>query len=267
MTPSASPGVTPELTPGVPPGISPDATPSAPWSGPLFLRPGFRAVAGDALRPGGLALTARGVGAAGFSPGDAVADVGCGPGESLHSLRDRGLLAVGVEVRPDFAAEAAARVPGGVVLARAGSLPLRSGCLDGVLCECALSVFDDPDAALAEMARVLRPGGRLVAADLYRRDGPDDDDAPGRGGCAAGAVSRIELTGRLSRRGLVPRLFEDHSRLLAELAGRLVFAGFSAAEVGAALAGRRCGPGSGLPCAPGRPRLGYYLCVAKKEDA
>lgn len=228
-------------------------------SGPFFLRPGFRAVAGDALRPGGLALTARGCDAAGFSPGDAVADVGCGPGESLHYLRGLGLRAVGLEVRPRFAAEAAARVPGGVVLARAGSLPLRAGCLDGVLCECALSVFDDPDAALAEMARALRPGGRLVAADLYRRDDPDGGDAPGPGGCAAGAVSRCELTGRLSRSGLVPMLFEDHSRLLAELAGRLVFAGFSAADVGAALAGRRC--------APGGSRLGYYLCVAKKEDA
>ncbi|MFZ5811098.1 MAG: DVU_1556 family methyltransferase [Thermodesulfobacteriota bacterium] len=251
------------MIPSAPPGGTVGAHPA----GPFFLRPGFRAVAGDALRPGGLALTARGCDAAGFSPGDAVADVGCGPGESLNYLRGRGFLAVGLEPRPDFAAEAALRVPGGVVLARAGSLPLRSGCLDGVLCECALSVFDDPDAALAEMARALRPGGRLVAADLYRRDGPGGGDAPGRGGCAAGAVSRFELTGRLSRCGLVPRLFEDHSRLLAELAGRLIFAGFSAAAVGAVLAGRRCGPGPGVPCAPGRPRLGYCLCVARKENA
>ncbi|QLA15492.1 DVU_1556 family methyltransferase [Desulfolutivibrio sulfoxidireducens] len=254
------------VDPGAPPDASSGSSASA-GDAPLFLRWDFRAVAGEALRPGGLTLTARGVGAAGLSPGEVVADVGCGPGASLDYLRGRGLFAVGVEVRPDLAAEAACRVPGGVLLARAGALPFGSGRLDGVLCECALSVFDDPDAALAEMARVLRPGGRLVVADLYRRDEPEEQEVSGPGGCAAGAVSRAGLARRLARCGLVSRLFEDHSRLLAELAGRLIFAGFSAADVGAALAGRRCGPGSGVPCAPGGRRLGYYLCVAKKEAA
>jgi len=247
------------------PCASPVAAGLPPLRAPLFRRPEFRAVAGDTLRPGGLFLTGRGLDAAGFSPGDRVADVGCGPGASLDFLRRRGLGAMGFEADPGYAAEASFRAAGGVAVARAEALPLPDGSLDGVLCECALSVFANPHAALAEMARTLVPGGRLVVADLYRTDGEggEDGDAVADGSCAAGAVGREAVLARFARAGLAPRLFEDHSRLVAELAGRLVFAGFDAAEAGAILAGRA----GGCACRPGgvRPRLGYYLCIAVKE--
>ena len=242
-------------------GRGPAAAASPQRREPLYRRADFRAVAGDVLRPGGLLLTGRGCDAAGFRPGDRVADVGCGPGASIDFLRRRGLRAFGFEAVPGLAAEASARVPEGVAVARAEALPLPDACLDGVLCECALSVFADPRAALAEMARTLVPGGRLVVTDLYRRDGTGGD-VPAGGSCAAGAVSREAALERLVRAGLAPRLFEDHSRLLAEFAGRLVFAGFDAADAGLALAGA-----AGCACPPGaaRQRLGYCLCVAAKE--
>jgi SAM-dependent methyltransferase len=169
---------------------------------------------------------------------------------------------MGFEADPGYAAEASARAAGCAAVALAEALPLADESLQGVLCECALSVFANPHAALAEMARVLVRGGRLVVADLYRTDG-EGGDAVADGSCAAGAAGREAVLARFARAGLTPRLFEDHSRLLAELAGRLVFAGFDMADAGAVLAGRSggcaCGPGGG------RPRLGYYLCIAVKE--
>ena len=237
------------------------ASTAAPPSGPLYRRSDFRAVAGDALRPGGLGLTARGLDAAGFAPGDVVADVGCGPGVSVEFLRQRGLQALGVEADPGFASEAAGRVPGRVIVARAGALPLPDGELYGALCACALSAFAHSRAARAELARILAPGGRLVVADLYLRDNAGGD-VPADGSCTAGAQTREALVAELSRARLVPILFEDHSRLLAELAGRLLFAGCDAADLAPALFGRA----GGCACGVGsqRPRPGYFLCVAVK---
>jgi SAM-dependent methyltransferase len=44
------------------------------------------------------------------------------------------------------------------------SLPFRAGSFDAVFCKGSLDHFDDPLAALAEMARIARPGGRVVLA-------------------------------------------------------------------------------------------------------
>jgi hypothetical protein len=56
----------------------------------------------------------------------------------------------------------------------------------------------------------------------------------------------------LAYAGFRIRVFEDHSRLLAELAGRLIFAGFPARSLSAGCS------------ESGRP--GYYLCIAHAEE-
>ncbi|KUG29647.1 hypothetical protein ASZ90_000450 [hydrocarbon metagenome] len=136
------------------------------------------------------------------------------------------------------------------------------GCLDGVVFECVLSALPGMAEALVEVRRVLVPGGRLLVTDLYRRDGAAGEPCAD-GSCAAGARTREAILDELFRAGLVPVLFEDHSRFLAELTGKLLFAGFSAADVGTALTGRTPGCACGLEAL--RPRLGYFLCVAVKE--
>jgi SAM-dependent methyltransferase len=221
-----------------------------------YEREDFRRVAGDALRPGGLALTERALAACRFSPGDRVLDLGCGPGLTLGCLVGEGLSALGLDASEAFSAQAAARGP--VLRGRAQAIPLRDGCLDGVFCECVLSATGDAPASLAEVARVLRPGGLLALSDLYLRAG----QAPGGGaaGCVAGAVPRDVLTGQIARAGFKPLFFEDHTRLLTELACRLTFALGSAKSVVAMITGRD------PACAGGpRPRLGYCLLVASKE--
>ena len=73
----------------------------------LFGCGALRDGAGEPLRPGGLALTRELIDRADFRAGDTVADVGCGLGASTRLLRDRGVVAIGVDVV--VPSEAAAR--------------------------------------------------------------------------------------------------------------------------------------------------------------
>jgi SAM-dependent methyltransferase len=132
---------------------------------------------GDRLHPGGAALTARLIDALAVGPAARVADVACGPGASaLQAARQTGGQIVGVDLSPACierarAAALAAGLEGRVrfVVGDAERLPLADSSVDGVLCECALCTFPDKAAAARELARVLRPGGRLALSDMTAR--------------------------------------------------------------------------------------------------
>jgi SAM-dependent methyltransferase len=69
---------------------------------------------------------------------------------------------------------ARARRRGPAVVADAHHLPLPDTAVDAVVCECAVSTFDRTADALAEVARVLRPGGTFAMTDvLLDRDRAD----------------------------------------------------------------------------------------------
>jgi ubiquinone/menaquinone biosynthesis C-methylase UbiE/DNA-binding transcriptional ArsR family regulator len=108
-----------------------------------------------------------------------VLDIGTGTGRLLELLGPRASSALGVDASRQMLALARAR------LARAGlsqcvvrladmyRLPLPDASFDLVLMQMVLHHADDPAAALAEAARVLRAGGRLVVIDLAPHDNPD----------------------------------------------------------------------------------------------
>ena len=97
-----------------------------------------------------------------FPPGSRVVDVGCGDGAQLEDLRRVGLDPVGVERSRSLVDEVVARgLP--VLLGVAERLPIRSRSADGVVCKVVVP-YTDERRAIAEWARVLRPGGRVLAA-------------------------------------------------------------------------------------------------------
>ncbi len=247
---------------GVETDVEIGAAQAAGPSQPLYARADFRRVAGEALRPGGLALTCRALGLAALPQNALVADLGCGPGATARLLARAGHRVLALDLSD--ASLAVAQGPGVTAICASGHrLPLASGCLDAVFCECVLSAADAADSGaaesgsadkiLAETARVLSPGGVLVVSDLYLRGlagAPGLSAAGAAGGCLAGARGREELEAGLAACGLALFVFEDHSRLLAELAGRLIFAGMSPA-------------GLSDGCRSGA-RPGYFLCLARK---
>jgi arsenite methyltransferase len=101
-------------------------------------------------------------------PGGTALDVGSGPGNitaSLARAAGAGGLALGVDISQSMLARAVRNESGpqvGFLRADAQRLPLRDNTVDAVTSLAVLQLIPDPAAALAEMARVLRPGGRLA---------------------------------------------------------------------------------------------------------
>ncbi len=220
---------------------------------PLYAQPGFRQIAGDAWRPGGLSVTRRGLALCAFPPGARLLDIGCGAGATLRLLRALGYRAVGCDRQPD---PAAAGLP--LLCCTALALPLRSGILDGLLCECVLSLLPDSKAALREMARVLRPAGRLLLSDLFLTgDAPPPLPGPASRSCLRGARPLPDLLRQFRQAGLRLLHSEDHSACLHVLAARLLWNGGTRTDL-AALAGTKCS------CAP--RRYGYGLWILEKDS-
>ncbi|WP_046318229.1 methyltransferase domain-containing protein [Mycobacterium sp. UM_Kg1] len=100
--------------------------------------------------------------------GGVALDVGCGPGSITASLAQavgpEG-LALGVDVSQPMLARAVRLQAGsqaGFLRADAQRLPLRDQTVDAVTSIAVLQLIPDPVAALGEMARVLKPGGRVA---------------------------------------------------------------------------------------------------------
>jgi SAM-dependent methyltransferase len=107
------------------------------------------------------------IAATGVGPGTRLLDVGCGSGLTLVLAAERGAAVSGVDVTPGLLAIARKRLPNADLYeADMEHLPLPDGAFDVVLGVNAFQFAGDPVGALAEAARVCRPGG-LVAASLF----------------------------------------------------------------------------------------------------
>lgn len=113
-----------------------------------------------------------------------VADLGCGTGALALALAPNVRRVIGVDQSAAMLKAARARTAGcDNVELRRGSLeavPVHDASCDAALLVLALSYVREPGRVLAEMARILRPGGRAVVLDLLRHDREDFQRAMGQ---------------------------------------------------------------------------------------
>lgn len=95
-----------------------------------------------------------------FRPGDSVLDAGCGSGRLFtYDLRGPASRIVGLDVERDLAGNPNIEEP---ILGDLAALPFRDQTLDLIICKHVLEHLEHPPAVFRELARVLRPQGRLV---------------------------------------------------------------------------------------------------------
>lgn len=112
-------------------------------------------------------------------PAGAVLEVAPGPGFLSIELARRGLNLRGVDISKTFVEiarqnAAAEGVEARFELGNASALPVESASVDFAVCRAAFKNFSEPVKALAEMRRVLRPGGTALVIDLRRDVQPSE---------------------------------------------------------------------------------------------
>lgn len=142
-----------------------------------------RMLLGDILHPGGLALTNHLGEVVGIRKTDKVLDIACGRGASaVHLAENFGCHVTGLDYSSEnqAAAEAHADSKGVSHLTSfkqgdAERLPFGDSTFDVIISECSFCTFPNKKAAAEEMARVLRPGGRLGMTDMTLNGALPDD--------------------------------------------------------------------------------------------
>ena len=154
--------------------------------------------------------------------GESILELAAGPGETgflaLERMQPGGRL-VSTDVAPEMIEVARRRAAAlgseGVTFAveDAAELTFGDASFDGVVCRWGLMLVPDMDAAAAEIARVLRPGGRAAVAVWASPDANDWMTASGRAALELGLVERPDPDApgpfRLAPEGALARVLTD----------------------------------------------------------
>lgn len=199
----------------------------------FYEHPLVQRVFGDAFHPGGAALSRRLAERGDVGPDSHVLDVACGPGStSLLLAHERGCRVTGVDLGGSNLEKARASAERlGVadlvdfVVGDALRLPFDDAAFTHVICECALCTFQDQPAALAEMHRVLAPGGRLLVSDVTLADGhtlPEGlDDLLMTIACVAEARSQRAYVAAATAAGFADVVAEDERPAIVQMVDQL----------------------------------------------
>lgn len=152
---------------------------------------------------------------ASLRPGEVVVDLGCGGGmDLLLAARwvGAGGRVIGIDMTPEMVELARRNIARAgvanvqVAQATIDRLPLCDASVDCVISNCVINLAPDKEAVFREIARVLRPGGRLAVSDIALKQALPAELAADLGayiGCIAGAISIEAYQQGLERAGLV----------------------------------------------------------------
>jgi arsenite methyltransferase len=154
---------------------------------------------------------------ASLKPGETVVDLGSGGGLDVFLAAKRvgpTGKAIGIDMTPEMlelARRNAAKADGGKPLANVefhratiDKLPLPDASVDCVISNCVINLAPDKPAVFREIARVLKPGGRLAVSDIaLKKPLPAEigDDLMAYVGCIAGAILIEEYRAQLKEAG------------------------------------------------------------------
>jgi len=105
----------------------------------------------------------------GHLSGQRLLDAGCGTGRWMDLARERGALAAGIDITPKILTEAARKpgVQGRIAEADTACLPFAAGSFSLAVCAFVFGYVERQEETIRELARVVKPGGRIILSDLH----------------------------------------------------------------------------------------------------
>jgi N-acetylglutamate synthase-like GNAT family acetyltransferase/SAM-dependent methyltransferase len=150
---------------------------------------------------------------AGVQPGQVVLDIGSGAGiDCLIASQKVGPngMVIGLDMTPEMIERGRRNArDAGVTnveyrLGDAEKMPVEDSSVDWVISNCVINLSPDKPAVFREIARVLKPGGRISISDIVAEDLPEAirESRDAWAGCLAGAISEAEYVRGLEAAGL-----------------------------------------------------------------
>lgn len=155
---------------------------------------------------------------ANLRPGEVVVDLGCGGGLDVFLAAAKvgpAGKAIGIDMTEsmlELARKNAAKGSDGKAwenvefhLATIDNMPLEDASVDCIISNCVINLVDDKPAVFREIARVLKPGGRLAVSDIaLKKEMPEElaKDIGAYVGCIAGAIPLTDYESDLKAAGL-----------------------------------------------------------------
>jgi SAM-dependent methyltransferase len=201
-------------------------------------------------------------------PGEVVVDLGCGGGLDIFLASSKvgpEGRAIGIDMTPAMIERARKNAEkGGFTnvefhLASIDKLPVPNSSVDCVISNCVINLAPDKQAVLREIARVLKPGGRLAVSDIaLKKELPSEvsSDLLAYVGCVAGAILIDDY-----KRGLLEAGFA-HAEIVDTKRDLNIYDKIDNQQVCCATSSDRA-PSNELPvassgcCAPAKPDMGF----------
>jgi arsenite methyltransferase len=184
-----------------------------------------RELAQDNFHPGGTPLSRRVVAAMRLDPGAHIVDLGCGTGTTAQMLAGEMRFRVtGIDAGLANVQRARERVPDATFIhADAACVPLADASCDGLLAECAFSLFSNKPGVLAEARRLLRPGGAFGVTDMAVEGRLPEDlvEVATPWTCLGDALDRTGYEALFRQSGFSVLEFGDESSGILELVSAL----------------------------------------------
>lgn len=233
---------------------------------PLYEQEYLHQATGGLLRPGGMGLTTQLIAMADFPEKSVILDVGCGAGHTLQVLKDNyNFSPLGLDPSPCMLTRSSQNAPTVPrVQATAAAIPFPSCCCDGIIAECSLSLTEDMATSLGEMYRVLKPGGKLLLSDIYRKNGSQKEPAGCLHTCINTFASLNEIKTALQEAEFLLFQLQDCTSLLKQLAGQLIFSYGSMEEFWQLFMDKESAKQTCSLLA--KVSLGYYALIAEKKE-
>lgn len=187
----------------------------------------IRNIAGDTIRPGGLILTKKALDICKFEDKARVLDVGCGVGTTAAYLKNEyNLDAVGIDPSKKLLEEA--RIKHSEVEFYEGTgekISFDSRTMEGVFCECTLSLMSSREKAIEEIFRVLKKDGYLIISDVYAREPSyiPKLNISNINSCIRGVHDIEDLKTILKEKGFEIKYFNDCTDYLKQMMVEIIF--------------------------------------------